>query len=336
MFQVEVEKVLYGTGKQADKRPEKDDAQKAKSAARKRTRYLFNIRKKEAVEARKAAKDAANRGVEEEGEDQWEQFNRDIKGLDASPKFQEGRDQMGQVNKILYRIRQLQKRINSDGKLDRVGTELANDIKYRVAQLLGGLPKETKFADMINDFKMLLANRDTMLSEVIEDAEKQSSTTNAESAAAPAAPAEGGEEATAEDATAAKTTHSQTRRIDKASASVGLTKEQAERLRATLDNDEFKLSNEAMRSIAKFIREQEENPIDESKPYKTPWEPRPFMSAFAFIPRYLEVNPNICAAVYLRHPVARKGMAEVPTPFSYLTNQLAHNWYLARGPRIRN
>jgi hypothetical protein len=69
---------------------------------------------------------------------------------------------------------------------------------------------------------------------------------------------------------------------------------------------------------------------DPAKPYATPWRPRPYMSAFAFIPRYLEVNQNICAAVYLRHPVARPGMSEVPSPFPQDTNQLAFNWYLKR------
>jgi len=73
-----------------------------------------------------------------------------------------------------------------------------------------------------------------------------------------------------------------------------------------------------------------ENPADTTKPYATPWRPRPYMSAFAFIPRYLEVNHNICSAVYLRHPVARPGLAEVPTPFPAETQQLAFNWYLRR------
>jgi ribosomal protein S4 len=72
------------------------------------------------------------------------------------------------------------------------------------------------------------------------------------------------------------------------------------------------------------------NPIDVSKPYATPWAPRAYMSAFAFIPRYLEVNQNICSAVYLRHPVARPGLAEAPTPFGAETMGLAFNWYLRR------
>jgi hypothetical protein len=78
------------------------------------------------------------------------------------------------------------------------------------------------------------------------------------------------------------------------------------------------------------LAQARENPIDPSKPYATPWKPRPFMSAFAFIPRYLEVNHKICSAVYLRHPVARPGLAEVPTPFPLETAQLAFNWYLRR------
>jgi hypothetical protein len=72
------------------------------------------------------------------------------------------------------------------------------------------------------------------------------------------------------------------------------------------------------------------NPRDDTKPYHTPWRPRDFMAAFAFIPRYLEVNQNICSAVYLRHPVAKPGLAEVPTPFHPETGQLTFNWYLRR------
>ncbi|KAH7384785.1 hypothetical protein BKA64DRAFT_149172 [Cadophora sp. MPI-SDFR-AT-0126] len=69
---------------------------------------------------------------------------------------------------------------------------------------------------------------------------------------------------------------------------------------------------------------------DPTKPYATPWRPRPYMSAFAFIPRYLEVNHKICSAVYLRDPVARPGLTEVPTPFPQEIQQLAFTWYLRR------
>ena len=72
------------------------------------------------------------------------------------------------------------------------------------------------------------------------------------------------------------------------------------------------------------------NPLDRTKPYHTPWRPRDFMPVFAFIPRYLEVNQNICSAVYLRHPVAKPGLGELPTPFHPETGQLTFNWYLRR------
>jgi len=90
------------------------------------------------------------------------------------------------------------------------------------------------------------------------------------------------------------------------------------------------ISEQDRKALREAMREARENPVDASKPYATPWRPRPYMAPFAFVPRYLEVNQNICAAVYLRHPVARPGLAEVPTPFAPETSQLAFNWYLRR------
>lgn len=98
---------------------------------------------------------------------------------------------------------------------------------------------------------------------------------------------------------------------------------------AALAADASPLSDESPEMLA-AIAAASENPHDPSKPYATPWRPREWMSAFAFIPRYLEVNQKICAAVYLRHPVVKPGLAEVPTPFHAETGQLAFNWYLRR------
>ena len=89
---------------------------------------------------------------------------------------------------------------------------------------------------------------------------------------------------------------------------------------------ELKLTSRMKEALEKYKK----NPVNAAKPYLTPWRPRPYMSAFAFIPRYLEVNQNICSAVYLRHPVCYPGFAEVPTPFSQETGQLAYTWYLRR------
>ena len=90
------------------------------------------------------------------------------------------------------------------------------------------------------------------------------------------------------------------------------------------------LSQDQLKTLRAALQESRENPVDASKPYATPWRPRPWMSAFAFIPRYLEVHQKICSAVYIRHPVARPGLAEVPTPYGLEFNALAHNWYLRR------
>jgi ribosomal protein S4 len=51
--------------------------------------------------------------------------------------------------------------------------------------------------------------------------------------------------------------------------------------------------------------------FDVTKQYRTPWLPRDYLSAWAFIPSYLEVNHNIGHAVYLRDPVAKPGLSEV-------------------------
>ncbi|KAF2456075.1 hypothetical protein BDY21DRAFT_347828 [Lineolata rhizophorae] len=96
------------------------------------------------------------------------------------------------------------------------------------------------------------------------------------------------------------------------------------------DRAELERLERESRILEELKKKEAENPYDPSKPYLTPWRPRDWMAPFVFIPRYLEVNQRICAAVYLRHPVARPGMAEVPSPFPHETHQLAFNWYLRR------
>lgn len=98
----------------------------------------------------------------------------------------------------------------------------------------------------------------------------------------------------------------------------------------SLQKEAESLTPAQMRVLRDALAQARENPIDSSKPYATPWRPREYMSPFAFVPNYLEVHQSICSAVYLRHPVARPGLAEVPTPFAPEPLGLAHNWYLRR------
>ena len=98
----------------------------------------------------------------------------------------------------------------------------------------------------------------------------------------------------------------------------------------SLQAEAASLTPTQMQVLRNALKQARENPVDPRKSYATPWRPRDYLSPFAFIPNYLEVHQKVCSAVYLRHPVARPGLAEVPSPFSPETLGLAHNWYLRR------
>lgn len=115
-----------------------------------------------------------------------------------------------------------------------------------------------------------------------------------------------------------------------AEAQLDVEKKADEKTESKEDGESTYLSDVELLELQKAFQESVDNPIDSKKPYATPWTPRDYMSAFTFIPRYLEVNQNICSAVYLRHPVARPGIAEVPSPFGIETNGSAYIWYLRR------
>jgi len=99
---------------------------------------------------------------------------------------------------------------------------------------------------------------------------------------------------------------------------------------AAKEKEEFNKEKELSKGINWWDHETRDKAFDPLKPYRTPWRPRYYLSAFAFIPKYLEVNHNIGHAVYLRDPVASPGLSEVPTPFHGETLQLAYNWFLRR------
>lgn len=70
---------------------------------------------------------------------------------------------------------------------------------------------------------------------------------------------------------------------------------------------------------------------DPSKPYFSPWAPRPFLAPFAILPQHLEVSFDTCHAVYLRDPVARPGESEVISPFGVDAHKRAYMWYIRKG-----
>lgn len=68
-----------------------------------------------------------------------------------------------------------------------------------------------------------------------------------------------------------------------------------------------------------------------SKPYFTPWTPKPFIGCFAILPSHIEISFATCHAIYLRDPVARPGHSEVITPFPTHVHERAYMYYARKG-----
>src|SRR5688572_5260387 len=157
MFQVEVEKVLYGTGKQHDPRGEEKVTKNPEVAQKRRIRRY----------AEKGAK------TEPEAEERpWQKFWEDLKGLEGHPKFKDLKEVTQEPHIILSKIQQVKNRADENGKLDRAGREILKDVLNRTRRLLGNLPEDTKLEEMVADFRLLLANRDALFTELLEEAEK--------------------------------------------------------------------------------------------------------------------------------------------------------------------
>lgn len=64
----------------------------------------------------------------------------------------------------------------------------------------------------------------------------------------------------------------------------------------------------------------------------------PFAAPWIFIPAYIETQFTTCSAIYLRHPTARPGYSEIPTPYDADGEHVrfAWEWYVRRRPRIRS
>jgi len=70
----------------------------------------------------------------------------------------------------------------------------------------------------------------------------------------------------------------------------------------------------------------------------TPFLPPDYSTPFIFVPAYLEVSFPSCSAIYLRHPTARPGYSEIPTPYDADGEvvRLAWEWYAKVRPRMRS
>ena len=70
----------------------------------------------------------------------------------------------------------------------------------------------------------------------------------------------------------------------------------------------------------------------------TPFILPQYAAPFIFIPAYIEPSFKTCSAVYVRHPTARPGYSEIPTPYDADGEvvRLAWEYYAKRRPRMRS
>ncbi|KAI0051578.1 alpha-L RNA-binding motif-containing protein [Auriscalpium vulgare] len=70
----------------------------------------------------------------------------------------------------------------------------------------------------------------------------------------------------------------------------------------------------------------------------TPFNLPAYASPFLFIPAYIEPSFATCSAIYVRHPTARPGYSEIPTPYDADGEivRLAWEWYSKVRPRMRS
>lgn len=293
LFQVNPELVMYATGAPKDKQ-ERREARIA--------------RKKAAEEA-----EQAEQAEQAEGEQQTEEAKPAGEGNKETKEHEDPRETLkallGQAKTIMagnkdvlpakrkQELRGFQKAVRRVLSRSEASTVLADNLEEQFSELIS-LLKAKKMENMPGDGKNAQRSR-------------RSQEDEADSPSVETSSAQPGEKLTEAYKVAAQ------------SVMAG----QDAKLDADLTSE---LTDEEFDVLKRALVQLRDNPIDHTKPYATPWRPRDYMSAFAFIPRYLEVNQNICAAVYLRHPVVRPGFSEVPSPFGESIGTAAFAWYLKR------
>jgi ribosomal protein S4 len=317
MFQVDPERVMFATGAPKNKYDRREARLEKKLAA-----------KAEAEAAEKAAEEAAEEAKENE----------------ATPESETKEAEPLDTRKTLQQMISHAKNIMSDNKTVMAGKrkqELRGFQKAVRRVMSRSSITETQAGNLEAQFSEILtllnakqaSRRDTQDKKATEDDAKAASeskdTEGPETTETKAAEVEATKDAEASELAEATEGTAAAANEDKPTDALTEAFRQA-----TLNPDEkvdvSELTWTEIDVLKRALVQMRDNPVDSSKPYATPWRPRDYMNAFAFIPRYLEVNQNICAAVYVRHPVARPGFSEVPTPFSEEVSTGAYHWYLRR------
>ncbi|EGD96333.1 30S ribosomal subunit S4 [Trichophyton tonsurans CBS 112818] len=313
MFQVDPERVMYATGAPKDK--------SLRRAGRLRRRMGAKSKEEKDGEGEEAKAEDQEQKKEEskEGEDPRQMLKELLSG--AKGIMTSSGDLL--PAKRRQAIRAFQRSVKQVLSRSSTTTTMTDNLEAQFLTLKNMIDEDTKRA--AEAAKRAAAKK---AEQAAPSTESPSSATEPSSSASPTAPSPSSTTPNA-DTTSTTTTNNndinnQTSRDSKASSEI-------DDLAASLSDVELADYSPAdLKALKLALEEIHENPIDSTKPYATPWRPRDYMSPFAFVPRYLEVNHNICAAVYLRHPVARPGRAEVPTPFNETIGGAAFAWYLRR------
>ena len=333
MFQVEVERVLYATGLQRGKRT-KDDEMATHLIRGNDAFFNSKVRKTQQIEASTQNKEQKQKDNNDDAEETTEQGGETANKKPAKVSL----DQLSP--EAQWNLR------------ERIFRRAIRQIKFIFQQKpeklsIGDKVRLLRFRDMVSRAVSHSRHGELTVDQMMDAVEDHVRDVNArnkywtaevrkyeDSEQVISQPLEGeareGGSATSTEVT--KNDHSKSRKLPSKQIWRGLVSSMPHQLQNQFDSWRLaSLDARDSKYLRDLLKRELEDPVDESKSYATPWQPRRYAGALAFIPRYLEVNPNVCAAVYLRHPVARKGMAEVPTPFNYFNNQLVHNWYARRG-----
>uniref|UniRef100_A0A8H8CI16 RNA-binding S4 domain-containing protein n=1 Tax=Psilocybe cubensis TaxID=181762 RepID=A0A8H8CI16_PSICU len=91
-------------------------------------------------------------------------------------------------------------------------------------------------------------------------------------------------------------------------------------------------------AATKAVAKTEEPYVPYYKRPPTPFYLPEYASPWLFIPAYIEVSFKTCSAIYVRHPTARPGYSEIPTPYDAdgAVIRYAWEWYVQRRPRMRS
>lgn len=92
-------------------------------------------------------------------------------------------------------------------------------------------------------------------------------------------------------------------------------------------------------TVSESASEQAETEVvSASEQLPTPFHLPQYASPWLFVPAYIEVSFKTCSAIYVRHPTARPGYSEIPTPYDAdgAVIRFAWEWYVHRRPRMRS